>query len=575
MGKSKKKSEYRKKKRNFHGNQHTGLLESPQPGDKRPASPNNASFSKIRSPPPKRANVDNHQKPEGLRIIDASLLCEFLTTFPCPSCSGSLEAAESKFHGLVSELRVSCMSYSCDYHNSFHTSKRGGGKKRFFTVNRQYALAMFAIGRNRQQAVRFCANMDMPQPVALESWRGHLKAINKTTMNVAEVSMRRAAKGMKKANENILEVTVSCDGTWQKRGYSSKNGISTVLTVDDKNSKVIDTEVLTNYCNSCAQKKASLSNEDFTKWYDSHKPACFTNHTGSAGSMEPAGMEKIFRRSEKKRRLRYTGYLGDGDSKSFTMVASANPPIYAGKKIVKLECCGHIQKRMGKRLMDMVAKCKTKTYKVGSRTYKGIGGQGRLTQKAITRIQGHYGGAIRSNTGNLNAMKKSIMAIWKHRRRDHSDCGDWCRNLSDTKRDNNALPDYICDEIKPIFEHLSSDELLLKCLHGGTQNTNESFHNLIWERCPKTTFAGLTRLQLAVADATIAYNDGEYGRLLIFQVLGLSHGHHLQDGLVMIDQKRIQNAYVAGDKASMNARQRKSIESKKQKSDPTYSAGSF
>lgn len=33
--------------------------------------------------------------------------------------------------------------------------------------------------------------------------------------------------------------------------------------------------------------------------------------------------------------------------------------------------------------------------------------------------------------------------------------------------------------------------------------------NLIWERCPKTVFCGRRRIKLAVADATIVYNDGE------------------------------------------------------------------
>ncbi|CAG5135020.1 unnamed protein product, partial [Candidula unifasciata] len=49
--------------------------------------------------------------------------------------------------------------------------------------------------------------------------------------------------------------------------------------------------------------------------------------------------------------------------------------------------------------------------------------------------------------------------------------------------------------------------LLSKCAHGGTQNTNESFHNSIWQRCPKTGFVGRPRLTLAVYDATVVFND--------------------------------------------------------------------
>ena len=28
--------------------------------------------------------------------------------------------------------------------------------------------------------------------------------------------------------------------------------------------------------------------------------------------------------------------------------------------------------------------------------------------------------------GDLGKMKTSVMAIWKHCGKDHSDCGDWC-----------------------------------------------------------------------------------------------------------------------------------------------------
>lgn len=65
--------------------------------------------------------------------------------------------------------------------------------------------------------------------------------------------------------------------------------------------------------------------------------------------------------------------------------------------------------------------------------------------------------------------------------------------------------------IKPVFEKLSSDDLLEKCAHGGTQNANESLHNMIWARCPKTVFVGRTRLEIAVCDAVLEYKESEDG----------------------------------------------------------------
>jgi hypothetical protein len=50
--------------------------------------------------------------------------------------------------------------------------------------------------------------------------------------------------------------------------------------------------------------------------------------------------------------LHYTTYLGDGDSSSYARVVREKP--YGEEvHIRKEECCGHVKKRMGKRLKDL------------------------------------------------------------------------------------------------------------------------------------------------------------------------------------------------------------------------------
>jgi len=340
-------------------------------------------------------------------------------------------------------------------------------------------------------------------------------------------------------------------------------------------SKVIDVEVLSSFCSQCAVMHSKLTTEEFDKWFPTHQ--CAKNHHGSSGAMEPEGMLKIFRRSERMRKVRYIGYLGDGDSKAYQMVAKADPPVYPGKQIAKLECVGHIQKRMGKRLMDVVTANKNVKFtdeKTGKK-YKGLGGVGRLTQKMIMRIQGHYGAAIRGNTGNIAEMKKAIWRIWYHYADDHKKCKDWCPVKSGKGPSKTVLPKTVCEKIKPVFEVLSSNELLKKCAHGGSQNTNESFHQLIWLRCPKSGFVGRARLELAVNDSVIVYNDGEQKRLCIFQALGLNAGCHLQRGLYKLDEKRVKNAYIPGQKGVIKSRRARSLAAKMDSSQAMYSAGSF
>ena len=87
-------------------------------------------------------------------------------------------------------------------------------------------------------------------------------------------------------------------------------------------------------------------------------------------------------------------------------------------------------------------------------------------------------------------MKKSIFAALFHcasseKNNWHDHClkgkDSWCKYQQDVVNDINTniagagLPLSVITHVKPIFLELSEDSLLLKCLHGKTQNQNESF----------------------------------------------------------------------------------------------------
>ena len=66
---------------------------------------------------------------------------------------------------------------------------------------------------------------------------------------------------------------------------------------------------------------------------------------------------------------------------------------------------------------------------------------------------------------------------------------------------------------------------LVKCLHGKTQNQNESFNAVIWEGCLKS-HVSKEKLDLAVYDAAVRFNDGRDGTIIIFRKLNVNPGHH-------------------------------------------------
>ena len=122
--------------------------------------------------------------------------------------------------------------------------------------------------------------------------------------------------------------------------------------------------------------------------------------------MESAGAVDIFNRSLENYGLMYKEYLGDGDTSSFNDVIKSNPYKDHNLTPIKLECIGHVQKRVGTRLRNLV-----KSHK-GTKTP--LAGKGKLTNKCIDSMQNYYGLAIRNNIGNLYAMKKAISAILFH-----------------------------------------------------------------------------------------------------------------------------------------------------------------
>ena len=86
------------------------------------------------------------------------------------------------------------------------------------------------------------------------------------------------------------------------------------------------------------------------------------------------GALKMFKRSEGKYDLRYTTFIGDGDSSSYSTVVAAKP--YGDDVVInKGECIGHVQKRVGTRLRNL-----KKIYKEVLSDGKKLGGAGRLTE---------------------------------------------------------------------------------------------------------------------------------------------------------------------------------------------------
>lgn len=144
-----------------------------------------------------------------------------------------------------------------------------------------------------------------------------------------------------------MDSAVSCDGMWARRGFQSLYGMVSAIHVDT--GKVVDYKMKSKLCFKCSVKKdLDPTSQQYIEWMESHAPKCSANFSKSSKAMESQGAVDIWGRSEEKHKLRYVNFVGDGDCSSHRDVVKSKP--YGETFVRKVECVGHIQKRMGGRL---------------------------------------------------------------------------------------------------------------------------------------------------------------------------------------------------------------------------------
>ncbi|GFS60221.1 uncharacterized protein TNCV_2827231 [Trichonephila clavipes] len=303
--------------------------------------------------------------------------------------------------------------------------------------------------------------------------------------------------------------------------------------------------------------------------------------------MEVEGMKRIFKRSLLERNAKYVKYIGDGDTKTFPELQNT-----VSYNLEKIECVGHIQKRMGARLRRLKLVNRGKKLSDG----KSISGKNRPTDKLIDKFTTYYGNAIRENCSSTDDMHKSIWAIYCHYRSTdeepmHYFCpvgvSSWCsyqkaKSSENTSyKHNSIVPTSVMDAVKPIFAELSSPKLLKKCLGGKTRTQMSLSTRRYGKYCPKTSGSSKRIVDVAVNEAVVMYNDGMAGRLDIMKHLGCKLGHFSVTYAFQSDNARIKEAEMKSRSSTLDARRALRMRKKAmhehfvETEGVTYEAGAF
>ncbi|GFT35810.1 uncharacterized protein NPIL_422681 [Nephila pilipes] len=126
----------------------------------------------------------------------------------------------------------------------------------FDDINIRLAYGMRYIGKGNSTAKTFCAVMNLPPPPS--KFKRYNDILLRSLIKVSSESMRNAVEDTVKNNNSNRDITAAFDGSWQKRGHTSLNGVVSAICLET--GKVLDFECLSKYCFKCKNR----NNKDHT-----------------------------------------------------------------------------------------------------------------------------------------------------------------------------------------------------------------------------------------------------------------------------------------------------------------------
>ncbi|CAF2218839.1 unnamed protein product [Rotaria magnacalcarata] len=509
------------------------------------------------------------------QIIHNRFLLQLMQQTICITCKslwdGNISVVQRE--GLYSSILFTCR---CSEQIKINTSKQcpnagrrdvnirsAVGKTSSYTiVTDKFTLHVGAnfVGIGYQGLAKLCAVLNLPPPLDEDHFSRTIKYVLPFFESYKFNSMKRAVEEAC-VHANDHNITVSGDGSWQKRGFASLHGIVAVMS-NCSESKVLDLKRMSKMCSICTGL-LSIKVSDENKYLNlkaNHE--CELNHRGSSGSMEVEGIYNLFSRSQTK----YNSVIDISVLAMRRLCTKLlhNPP-YDDVSIIKIEDINHFSKKMLHRLEKITKDLKTT--RIGGKL--GIGGHGRLTKEMTIRFKQYYRQAISKNKTDLDEMIRAVWSIWRHKASSNLEPHhEWCslsfcgylksletgnktniyfdfvlyvtRIGDEYDHDGHKLPLAVMKAIRPVFDELAHPDTLRKVINGSSQNANESFHSVLWKFAPKNRYSSGAVIDLCAALAVLSYNDGNQSIVpVIAEMTGGDGGFYTHIGMKRFDEKRI------------------------------------
>lgn len=245
-------------------------------------------------------------------IVQKNVIADMFSSMHCPCCNMPRVVFETSLEcrqGFSLRANLSCHNFHT-FEKQFYLCQRLGASKFSnvpFDINIRATLAFRGIGCGYSAMQNWASVMNLPCKLSRELYASSQKKIEKNAAMMTFEDMSKKSNyeirkaygevGVQPDSEGTLDIGVSFDGSWQKRGHTSHNGIG--CTIDLLTGLPIDYEVLSNFSFKCKTSE----NKD-AEWERKHKMNCPKNFDRTAGAMEVACAKILWNRSIKKHKFR-------------------------------------------------------------------------------------------------------------------------------------------------------------------------------------------------------------------------------------------------------------------------------
>lgn len=513
-------------------------------------------------------------------IIKQCIMETIAMKVPCPQCFEpglDLKITRNQVDASIRMKCQKCEHVVIDTHKDSQLLVRSKQNRHIHPVTLMIIYAVMLLGYGYRGVERVCGMISLrhfSRAVYMDYANYLTSKVVENAKSVLEKSRKAVVRFYAEKldrhpnSDGVLDIDVSFDGTWHTRGHKSLLGASAVI--DANTGLVIDYEVFCKSCVICNSKKGLLSKKKITReaydtWYTEHIPNCEVNYGGSAGGMEPAGAVNMFGRSV-SHGLRYMHFVSDGDATTYKHITEMNNnegPYGKGKenRVEKWDCINHVAKRLGTALRNLCKSTSTTWVDNNNKKRKTtLGGRNKLTDATISRLQHYFRVSIvRKVNTTEEEMRNEILSSFYHcsstdANPQHHLCPKHEKSFcfyqaaiakGETPGPHTEMQVFFrlpADDlalVKTVYDRLTTDDMMKRCLQGLTQNPNESFHSRVWRYCPKHINATKTKLEFSVAVATSEYNVG-YVASNVNNLLGLEYTQvfdkHLKEKDKMMDR---------------------------------------